>query len=170
MDAHAPHRHASVHNAGRMSLAPMADRFEPLPEHRVALWAGYPGWDGGWFPGLVGLLAEEIRLDYCRLRLPFRDELQHPGGVVHGGAIATLVDSVVVPAVGSAYDELAGLLTVNMVVQYLGAVVGEDMVAEGWVTKRGRSTVFCRAEVRTEGSGLVATGDLVYAVRQKPAG
>lgn len=47
-----------------MSRAPMADGFAPLPEHRVALWAGYPTFDGGWFPGVVGLMSEEIRLDW----------------------------------------------------------------------------------------------------------
>lgn len=149
-----------------MTLPTIADRFEPLPEGRAALWGRFLAGDETWFPVLVGLRVEEIRLDYARLRLPYRDELLQPAGVVHGGAIATLIDTVVVPAVASAYDEMPRLLTVNMVVQYLGSVrPGEDAVAEGWVTKRGRSTVFCRVEVRTEASGLVATGELVYAVR-----
>lgn len=56
------------------------------------------------------------------------------------------------------------MLTVNMVVQYLGAVIGEDALAEGWVTKRGRSMVFCRVEVRTASKGVTATGELVYRV------
>jgi acyl-coenzyme A thioesterase PaaI-like protein len=46
----------------------------------------------------------------------------------------------------------------------MGAVIGEDVVAEGWITRRGRSTVFCRAEVRTARAGLVAAGTLVYKV------
>ena len=42
---------------------------------------------------------------------------------------------------------------------------GEDAVGEGWIVRRGRSTVFCRAEVQTESGGVAATGDLVYTVR-----
>jgi acyl-coenzyme A thioesterase PaaI-like protein len=38
-------------------------------------------------------------------------------------------------------------------------------VAEGWIVRRGRSTVFCRAEVQTESGALAATGELVYTVR-----
>jgi acyl-coenzyme A thioesterase PaaI-like protein len=57
------------------------------------------------------------------------------------------------------------MLTLTMNVQYLGAVVGEDAVGEGWVQRRGRSTVFCRAEVQTESGELAATGDVVYTVR-----
>jgi len=43
----------------------------------------------------------------------------------------------------------------------MSAVIGEDAVAEGWVTKRGRSTVFCRVDVLTAKAGLIATGTLV---------
>ncbi len=147
-------------------MTELAERFEPLPPHRAAIWGTFLSWPGQtYFPNVVGLQLEEVRMDYCRLRLPYRAELDQPAGVVHGGAIATLIDTVVVPAVASAYDERPRMLTVNMVVQYLGAVVGEDAIAEGWVQKRGRSTVFCRAEVRTGSGALAATGELVYSVR-----
>jgi len=98
------------------------------------------------------------------MRLPFRPELDQPAGVVHGGAIASLIDTVVVPAVGSAYAERRNMFTVNMQVQYLDAIRGEDAVAEAWVEKRGRSLVFCRVEVRTAADVLAATASLVYKV------
>ena len=78
-----------------------ADAYLPLPPEREALWSGYGQWDELYFPKLVGLEIEEIRTDYCRMRLPWRPELMQPAGAVHGGAIATLVDSVLVPAIGS---------------------------------------------------------------------
>jgi uncharacterized protein (TIGR00369 family) len=143
-----------------------ADQFEPLPPERAELWGNFLTWPGRtFFPNVVGLQLEEIRTDYARIRLPYRDELQQPAGVVHGGAIATLIDTVVVPAVASPFDEVPRMLTLTMNVVYLGAVIGEDAVAEGWITRRGRSTAFCRAEVQTESGGVAATGDLVYTVR-----
>jgi uncharacterized protein (TIGR00369 family) len=148
-----------------------ADHFEPLTPERAALWRNFLNWPGRTlFPNVVGLQLEEIRTDYARIRLPYRDELQQPAGVVHGGAIATLIDTVVVPAVASPYDEVPRMLTLTMNVQYLGAVRGEDAVAEGWVQRRGRSTVFCRAEVQTESGDIAATGELVYTVRPNGAG
>jgi uncharacterized protein (TIGR00369 family) len=146
-----------------------AERFAPLPPEKQELWRGFPERTEGHFPSFVGLVLEEVRSDYARFRLPYRAQLDQPGGVVHGGALATLVDTAVVPAVASAYDEFPRLLTVNMVVQYLGSVVKEDAVAEAWVQKRGRSTVFCRVEVHTHGGDLAATADLVYAVRPAAA-
>ena len=57
------------------------------------------------------------------------------------------------------------MLTVAMNVQYLGALVAEDAVAEGWIEQRGRSIVFCRAEVRSSPSDRVcANATLVYKV------
>ena len=141
-----------------------ADRFPPLPEHRAATWSGFGSWQEEYFASLVGLEVEEIRTDYARMRLPFRSQLNQPAGVVHGGAVATLIDTVVVPAIGGGYDEQPRMVTVSMNIRYLGALVGEDAVAEGWVEQRGRSIVFCGAEVRTPSGALVADGTLVYKV------
>jgi uncharacterized protein (TIGR00369 family) len=135
-----------------------------LAPERAALWAGYGQWDEVFFPKLIGLDVDEIRADYCRMRLPWRKDLTQPAGVVHGGAIAALIDSVVVPAIGSGYDDRRNFVTIDMQIQYRGAVVGEDMVAEGWVTMRGRSIVFCEAEVETASGKPVAKGMLTYRV------
>jgi uncharacterized protein (TIGR00369 family) len=149
-----------------VDLAPNAGRFDPLPEHRAAVWANWLTSEDPMYSRLIGFFVEEIRLDFARLRLPYRAELRQPAGVVHGGAIASVIDSVVVPAIGSGYDERPSMVTVSMLVQYLGGVVEQDVVAEGWVEKRGRSIVFCRVEAREAGAGsLVATGDLIYSVR-----
>ena len=143
-----------------------AEDFEPLSPEVAQRWAKFGQWeDRVLFPSIVGLRVDELREDYCRMRLPYRPELNQPFGVVHGGAIATLIDSVVVPAIGAAYGPDIQYVTVNMNINYTGAVVETDAVAEGWVTRRGRSTVFCRAEVFA-GERLAAEASLVYAIRR----
>jgi uncharacterized protein (TIGR00369 family) len=143
-----------------------ANRFAPLDGPVADRWAKFPrAGERVYFPSLVGLVLEEVRTDYARMRLPYRPELDQPAGVVHGGAIATLVDTVVVPAVGQAYDVGWAYFTVQMDVRYIGAVVGEDAIAEGWVEQRGRTLVFCRAEVRTTSGRLAADGTLTYTIR-----
>lgn len=147
-------------------MTALAERFDPLPPERVDLWRQLFSPDGArpLFPRLVGLRFEEVRLDYARMRLPYRPELEQPAGVVHGGALATLVDTVVVPAISSRYDAVPRMLTVSMTIDYLGALRHEDAIAEGWVEKRGRRTVFCRAEIRSPGGELVTRASLVYNV------
>lgn len=142
-----------------------AEQFAPLDDERNARWMKFANWERTYFPMLVGLTVEEVRTDYCRMRLPFRPELEQLAGVVHGGAIATTLDSVVVPAVGSAYTADHRYSTVDMHVQYLSALVQEDGVAEGWVVRRGRTTVFCEAELIGAQSGkLIARSLLTYNV------
>ena len=151
-------------------LAAEPERHPPLSAERLRTWEGFGQADGGaglYFPGYVGLRLEEVRLDYARMRLPHRREIDQPQGVVHGGALATLADTVVVPAIGSAYDDRRALLTIGMTIQYLDAVAGEDAIAEGWVEKRGRSTCFCRVEIRTASGVLAATASVVYKVSSR---
>jgi uncharacterized protein (TIGR00369 family) len=143
-----------------------ADLHKPLPEERQKLWSKFAAWDEVYFPQELGLKLEEVREDYSRMRLPYRPELRQPAGVVHGGAIASLIDTVVVPAIGAHYDRVPVMLTIDMQLRYLGAARKTDLIAEGWITRRGRSVVFCQAEVRAESDGSpVAEGWLTYQVR-----
>ena len=142
-----------------------AERFEELDDESKARWAKFGRGERIYFIQHVGIEVEEIRFDYCRMRLPFRPELEQPMGLVHGGAIATLIDVVVVPAIGSRLEPDTGYSTVDLHIQYLSALVQDDAVAEGWVVRRGRSIMFCRAEVFAGSSGrLLATGSLTYAM------
>lgn len=151
-------------------LAPRAAGHEPLPADAAAIWKNFCVWpDRTFFPKLLGFRVEELREDYCRLRLPYRPEHEQPAGPVHGGAIASLIDTVVVPAVGWVFPAVPQMLTLTMNVEYRSALVQADAVAEGWITQRGNSIVFAEAEVRAaDDARVVANGRLVYKVRPAP--
>lgn len=156
--------------------APNADRFEPLDPAVLEEWqhffesgpaAGVADADGfrEYFAHHLGMVFEELRTDYARLRLPWNVQNSQPAGVVHGGAIASMIDMVVVPAIRAAYDgDDVMMSTIELHVQYLGPVFG-DAVAEGWVVRRGRSIVFTQAEVRDHEGALAAVGTATYRVR-----
>ena len=145
-------------------MSDRAAQFEPLGTEQLARWSNFAAGDQVWFPQFIGLQVEEIRKDYARMRVPYRPELRQPAGVMHGGVIATLIDTVVVPVIGTGYDEPRDYFTIDLAVRFLRPIVGEDAVAEGWVVQRGRSIVFCDTEVRTASGKLAATGSLVYKV------
>ncbi len=148
-----------------MASTARSENFAPLPDDQRARWQVFPNWSQRVvFPGLVGLQLEEVRVDYARLRLPYRPELDQPAGIVHGGAIATLVDTVVVPAINGAYAEMRPLFTIDMQLRYLSPAREVDLVAEGWVVKRGRSIVFCDVEVLLPDGSVSATATLTYKV------
>jgi uncharacterized protein (TIGR00369 family) len=142
-----------------------AERFEPLPPETAERWAKF-GRDGAeLYVSLLGLQVEELRAEYCRMRMPWKPSLDQAAGVVHGGAIAGLLDSVVVPVVGAPLPRDARFSTIDFHVQYLSALVKDDAIAEGWTVKRGRSVVFCEAEVVAASTGkVIATASLTYSV------
>ena len=142
-----------------------AEQFDPLPDDVAARWLKFGSWDRIFYPSFLGMTVQEVRADYCRMLMQYKPELDQPQGLVHGGAIASLLDAVVVPAVGAAYGREVRFSTVDMHVQYMSAAKQEDLIAEGWVTKRGRSVVFCESEAIGATSGkVVARSVLTYNV------
>jgi acyl-coenzyme A thioesterase PaaI-like protein len=80
-----------------------------------------------------------------------------------------MIDTVVVPAIGSGYDEPRQLFTIDIQLRYLAPIVDDDIVAEGWVVQRGRQIVFCNAEVRAASADTpAATATLTYKVSSRP--
>ena len=147
-------------------LVPDPGSFEPVAPERAAMWRNFGKWEQPLFPQLVGLQIEEIRLDYCRMRLPYRDELNQPAGVVHGGAIATLADCAVMAAAWSAVDAGGSLrgVTVSLTLNYLETARAEALVAHGRVVRRGRSLCTCEVDIEGADGRLVAKGLATYKV------
>ncbi len=112
---------------------------------------------------VLGLQIDEVRPDFCRMRLPFHPGLRTEGEVVHGGAIASLVDSAGVVAVWSNVPSgVTRGATASMTVNYLAAAEGVDLTADAHVIRRGRSVVFVDIDVVSASGGRIAKGALIY--------
>jgi uncharacterized protein (TIGR00369 family) len=111
--------------------------------------------------------------DGCRLLLPYREENSNPGGALHGGCAASLglIGTHVVGrhALGA---EAGPLLTVSAHVSYLSAAVGEDVVADTVLTRKGRTACFAETSVATPDGTLVSRISSVLGCRPdaSPAG
>ena len=142
-----------------------ADDFLELEPREQERWAHFPHWDGKtYFVNIAGIEVEELRVDYARMTLPFRESNLQAAGLVHGGAIATLIDTVVVPPIGIGLPEGSLWSTIELHVQYHRPLVS-DATAEGWVVKRGKSVVFTRAEVVDAEGRHVASGTATYMMK-----
>ncbi len=120
--------------------------------------------DASPFPKLVGLSLDEIEEDRVVMSLPFREEVTTIATVVHGGAIATLIDTTATAAAWATPtppENLRGT-TVALNVSYLAAANAADLRAEARVLRRGRNLSFIDVDV-TDGDGkLVAKGAATY--------
>ena len=113
------------------------------------------------FQRWMGLHFEEIRRGYARARLAYRPEFLQGGGVVHGGAIATVIDSAVVGAVFSLFPERPRrVATIDLHVHFLDLVVDEDVVAEARVRRQGKSIVFVEIDAQTSAGREVTHGEV----------
>ena len=81
----------------------------------------------------------------------------------------TLIDTVVVPAIGSGYDEPRQLFTIDLNVRFLAPIRDEDAIAEGWVDPaRPLDRVLRRRGARRVRACSPRPGRLVYKVSSKP--
>ena len=83
--------------------------------------------------------------------------------VVHGGAIASLIDTAGMAScwADDAEPESLSGSTVTLNVNYLAAARGQDLTAHAVVVRRGRSLVFSEVKVTEPDGRLVATGSVV---------
>lgn len=115
------------------------------------------------FTQRLGLRIERIDTDVAELLLPQDGGNATFADVVHGGAIATLIDVAAAAASWSGADvpENPRGATVDLSVQYLAAGRGE-LRAQGRVLRRG---TLCRCAVDvTSDDGLVAHALVTYKV------
>lgn len=86
-------------------------------------------------------------------------------GVVHGGVLATLIDTATGFAVAfvESPDRSKPAVTLTMNTQFLGQTTeGDQLIAVGRHTGGGKTIAYATAEVRRIDGTIVARGDAVY--------
>jgi uncharacterized protein (TIGR00369 family) len=120
---------------------------------------------------LLGLQVETIAADRVCLRLPFRTEVTTVGDLVHGGAIAALVDAAATAAAWSGADLARSPrgTTIGLTLNFLAGAHGLDLTAAARVIQRGRSIVVCEVDVRTVADTAVARALVTYKLDHRDA-
>jgi acyl-CoA thioesterase len=113
------------------------------------------------FIKFVGIQVPQLGKGYARFVLPFKPELANSIGLMQGGVIAALADEAVAFALYSLVPEGETFNTVEMKINFLGAVKEGDVIAEAHIAKRGRTISLGEFEVR-QADRLVAKGLCTY--------
>ena len=111
---------------------------------------------------------------YCKVRLRFQKENSTAADALHGGAIASLIDTTGAMAAWTTAEMGSPRYfgsTVGINVNYLSGVIGEDCYAEGRVLKRGKELIYSDVRVTNPAGKLCAQGTVVYRIieREPPA-
>ena len=121
------------------------------------------------FDELLGGEVLSVDPDDARARLPMREQLSQPFGIMHGGVYSSLVEGLCSLATAVAvWDE--GMMTVGQAinVNFLRPVGAGHAEARARARHRGRSSWIWQVDVLDAEERLCATATMMMAVRPRP--
>ena len=115
---------------------------------------------------LLGLELTEVWRGAALVSLAVRPELTRMEGIMHGGALASLMDTASAFAVLSLLAPDEQTVTVDLTLHFLRPVRAGQVRARARVLRAGRRLATVTIEATDEAGELVATALTTYAVRR----
>ena len=110
------------------------------------------------FANLLGLELLVLDEGIAQYTLKIQDNHLATPGFVHGGLLTTLLDATMgAGALTLVADELKVVSTIEMNVNFIrAALVGETLIAQSSVIRKGKTVIFMRAEIKNEQNQIFA--------------
>ncbi|GEB34249.1 MULTISPECIES: PaaI family thioesterase [Brevibacillus] len=109
------------------------------------------------FLGLKGEFIDEKKQSY-RFELPLTVFMHNSGGAVHGGILATLIDSAMGSLINRSLPPEQYAVTTELKLNYLRPGIGERLRAEATFLHRGQTLVVMEGSVYDERNHRIAHG------------
>lgn len=117
---------------------------------------------------LIGMEIVDMRPGWSMLKVGYRHDLTQPAMIMHGGIIATLIDTGIAHAIlltgVHRHDGNTSIVSVDLRVKYLRPVSEGLIYCESTVPRLGRQIIHAESIVRNEAGKEVARGDSIYMV------
>ena len=110
------------------------------------------------FPRHMAMALDRIHIDHADVALDLAACHLQPFGIVHGGVVATLIDTATFWAAFLRLPEDAGLVNVDLKLNYLKAVVEGRLTARGVCLRSGKAICYSEAKVYDGDQALIAHG------------
>ena len=114
------------------------------------------------FAKLLGIEVELVEPGHAVLSMKMRDDLMRNGGIAHGGAVATLIDSAMAFAIIELLGENEHTVTVDLTIHYLRPVSEGTARASARVVRAGKRVITVSAELFDDNDKLAATAISTY--------
>ena len=114
------------------------------------------------FAKLLGIEIDSIEPGHALLSMEIKEELKRNGGIAHGGAIATLIDSAMAMAIVPLLAEGEHTTTVDLTIHYMRPLSHGTARASARVVRAGRRIITVSAELFDENEKLAATALSTY--------
>ena len=110
------------------------------------------------FPSHMRMRLASIAFDQANILLDTDTCHLQPYGIVHGGVLATLVDTATFWAAFLRLPETEGLVNIDLKLNYLHPVVSGPLRADGRCIRAGRSISYAEAHIKDADGHLVVHG------------
>lgn len=114
------------------------------------------------FAKLLGIQLDSVEPGHAVLSMEVRPELKQNHGVVHGGAIAALIDSAMALAIIPLLAENERTTTVDLTIHYLRPLTEGTARSSARVVRAGKRVITVSAELFDEHGKLAATALSTY--------
>lgn len=124
------------------------------------------------FFNLIGLEIVDFGPGWSTTRLSYRHDLCQPAGILHGGMVATLIDTGIAHAILTTemFQSLAAeggqMVSVDLRVKYLRPVSEGTITCESKIPRLGRHIIHGEVVVTNAEGKEVARGDSIYMTIQ----
>ncbi len=116
------------------------------------------------FAAVNNILVTKLDVDYAEGELTVTKNSLNPHGIVHGGCLATLADTVAGAAVAS---RLRACVTLNYAMNFLAPARGTRIKCVATPQKVGKTVCIFHCELTDDQEKTVATGDFTFIVVDK---
>lgn len=113
---------------------------------------------------LLSMEIKELQWGTCLLEVKLAEKHLQPFGMVHGGAIASVVDAAAFWAVFPQVEKGRGLTTIEMKLNYLAPAQKGKLMAQGRCIRMGRTIGLGETQVWNGEGVLVAHGTATMMV------
>lgn len=103
----------------------------------------------------------------CEIRLALQPHHLNPGGIIHGGVVATLLDAAIGLALRTKLGTGSAHVTLNLNVQYIGMATAGTVVAKGSALHAGKRASHGRGVLESEDGRILASGTGTFMVVEK---
>ena len=114
------------------------------------------------FAKLLGIEVDSLEPGHAVLSMKMRDDLMRNGGIAHGGAVATLIDSAMAFAIIQTLGENEHTVTVDLTIHYLRPLSAGTARASARVVRAGKRVITVSAELFDNNDKLAATAISTY--------
>jgi acyl-CoA thioesterase len=111
---------------------------------------------------LLGLEFVGAERGAATFALDVREELTRMGGILHGGAVVSLLDTAAAFAVHTLLEPGGRTVTVDLTVHFLRPASTGRILARARILRRGRRVVILNVEAEDTDGALIATATTTY--------